>query len=118
MINLLQAIKKIQVFNFHSINFLYIPDFTNIEILSQSGQGDSKVHSVVASENLDNQALIEVQQELNAKYRNRVRVTRNTMNEDFIPDELAIDCFHPNVTAQNRLAEISWQSTWWGNNRF
>ncbi len=43
----------------------------------------------------------------------RVRVSEAIYNYSFSPDDLAVDCFHPNYFAQNKLADFTFEDTWW-----
>lgn len=51
--------------------------------------------------------------ELRQQYGDRVRFAEKTAKRRITPQDLSIDCFHPNDAAQNDLASLSWQSTWW-----
>jgi hypothetical protein len=43
----------------------------------------------------------------------RVRVSEAVYNYSFNADDLAVDCFHPNYIAQNKLADFTFEDTWW-----
>jgi len=45
----------------------------------------------------------------------RVRVVSGLYNLEFAPDDLSIDCFHPNPVGQNRLSVETWKRSWWGH---
>lgn len=46
-------------------------------------------------------------------YGDRVRLADATAQIAPQPDEMSVDCFHPNLIGQARLARDAWKSTWW-----
>ena len=50
---------------------------------------------------------------LRAHYSDRIRLVRNAENQTIKAEDISIDCFHPNVNGQNRLAQAAWKSSWW-----
>lgn len=43
----------------------------------------------------------------------RVRLSESIYRYRFTPDDLALDCFHPNYMAQNLLADLTFEESWW-----
>jgi lysophospholipase L1-like esterase len=43
----------------------------------------------------------------------RVRVADSIYRYRFTADDLAVDCFHPNYMAQNMLADLTFEESWW-----
>ena len=44
----------------------------------------------------------------------RIRVSRAAYGVDFTENDLSIDCFHPNEFGQEKLAQVSFEDSWWG----
>ncbi len=54
-----------------------------------------------------------------AKHRrlfgDRVRIATAIKNFELMPDDVSIDCFHPNWKLHKRVAETVWPYTWWAS---
>jgi lysophospholipase L1-like esterase len=48
-----------------------------------------------------------------ARHGDRVRLATGLSRLEVHPDLLAIDCFHPNKKAQELIAQLSWEQSWW-----
>ncbi len=48
-------------------------------------------------------------------FGDRIRLSRETGLVEFDKNDLAVDCFHPNLNGQNKLAEATWKGNWWEN---
>jgi lysophospholipase L1-like esterase len=60
-----------------------------------------------------NEALKDVARSRSAYYGDRVRYGWHTFETDYNPNDLSIDCFHPNPSGQEKLAESTWADSWW-----
>jgi lysophospholipase L1-like esterase len=70
-------------------------------------------HAVEAKIAEFNEILVSVTDELRALYGDRIRYSESFYNAEFDPDQLAVDCFHPNDIGQNFLSELTWSEGWW-----
>lgn len=59
-----------------------------------------------------NHILEDLVEERRAAFGDRIRYVDMT-EIDYNPDDLSIDCFHPNIMGQNKISQASWPSTWW-----
>lgn len=48
-------------------------------------------------------------------YGDRIRFAPNVKEETFTDDDIAVDCFHPNYYGQRKIANKSFESTWWAD---
>ncbi|MEO5668688.1 MAG: GDSL-type esterase/lipase family protein [Bdellovibrionota bacterium] len=60
-----------------------------------------------------NNALQEIVESRRASVGDRIRFAPQTFQEVFSADELSIDCFHPNTRGQQRVANATWDASWW-----
>jgi lysophospholipase L1-like esterase len=60
-----------------------------------------------------NEVLRHIQKTRAEQYGDRVRLSENITQLSFTPDDLAIDCFHPNRMGQGRWARETWRNSWW-----
>ncbi len=55
-----------------------------------------------------------MQKEVAAMYPKNVKFTSRISGEIFTVEDISrIDCFHPNISGQRKLAEITWQEGWY-----
>jgi hypothetical protein len=60
-----------------------------------------------------NAALARITEKLRARFGDRIRLAASLVNLEIGPNDVSIDCFHPNYTMQNRVAQDSWKYSWW-----
>lgn len=60
-----------------------------------------------------NEALMDLVDKKRELYGDRIRFSLAPIESAFNKDDLAMDCFHPNVNGQNRLSAGIWQDSWW-----
>ena len=60
-----------------------------------------------------NEAFVDLVSKKREIYGDRIRFAWGSFDNEFNDDDLALDCFHPNVNGQNKLAEATWQDSWW-----
>lgn len=49
-------------------------------------------------------------------YGDRIRLSDKLYNYEFTKNDLAVDCFHPNFTAHQKIADFSFVDNWWYGN--
>ncbi len=76
---------------------------------------DSNTHKVKIRVNTLNAGLRNLVNTLQKKFGDRVRFADKIAKRSIQPQDLSIDCFHPNDIGQKDIAEFSWRSTWWAN---
>lgn len=55
----------------------------------------------------------EIQKEVAAMYPKNVKFTSRLSDEIFTVEDISrIDCFHPNMAGQKKMAEVTWQDGW------
>ncbi|NCN40648.1 hypothetical protein GW916_05300 [bacterium] len=62
-----------------------------------------------------NDALQDIADSRSQSYGDRVRLSRAAYGVDFTADDLSVDCFHPNVIGQEKLADVSFSDSWWAD---
>ncbi len=62
-----------------------------------------------------NQILAEVVESLRNSYGDRIRFAGNIYSEEISKEQLALDCFHPNIGGQQSISKVTWQSSWWSD---
>ena len=60
-----------------------------------------------------NNALEEIVESHREEFGDRIRFAPKTFKEEFTANDLSIDCFHPNQAGQARIANATWDASWW-----
>ena len=60
-----------------------------------------------------NQVLHRIVKESRAALGDRIRIATALESRELRPDDVSIDCFHPNFHMQNEVAETAWRYSWW-----
>lgn len=60
-----------------------------------------------------NEALRDMVSSRQADFGDRVRLANGPAEVNFDKDDVSMDCFHPSTKGQNKLAQKSWEITWW-----
>jgi lysophospholipase L1-like esterase len=56
------------------------------------------------------QQMVEQRREM---YGDRIRFSTALSETPIQPNDVSMDCFHPGPQGQNRLADMTWQASWW-----
>jgi lysophospholipase L1-like esterase len=79
-------------------------------------EDDPVQRAIVASRVSDyNNALREIIRTRRADFGDRIRLAEQSYDIAFSPDDLSVDCFHPNADGQALLAETTWDVSWWAS---
>lgn len=60
-----------------------------------------------------NEVLADLAASRSELHGDRVHYAGAVFEKDFTADDLSIDCFHPGPSGQSKLADLTWQASWW-----
>ncbi len=63
-----------------------------------------------------NVVLEQLVEEMRLDYGDRIRLTKKLSEVGFTKNDLAVDCFHPDFSGQQKISNETWQDTWWSTN--
>lgn len=60
-----------------------------------------------------NQTMRTITEDYQQRFGDRIRFADEMFNHDFEKEDISVDCFHPNIRGQNKIADSTWQQSWW-----
>ncbi len=60
-----------------------------------------------------NNSLAQMVDDFQGEFGDRIRMSKSVYSYEFDRREMAIDCFHPSAAGQDKIAKMTWASTWW-----